>query len=183
MLNGDGEVGYGKPPRSTQFAKGRSGNPKGRPRNKHRQISYDVVLGQMVTIREDGRERRVTAAEAFVLQLTKRGLQGDSAAARASLTAIESARASKNQIELQPVAFNISYVEPGSVGCALRALGMADKIHKASQNAQFRLRPWIVQAAIDRLGDKRLSADEQKVVVAATKKPELVQWPDWWSCR
>jgi hypothetical protein len=25
------EVGYGKPPRSTQFKKGVSGNPKGRP--------------------------------------------------------------------------------------------------------------------------------------------------------
>jgi hypothetical protein len=25
-------VGYGKPPRSTRFAKGKSGNPKGRPK-------------------------------------------------------------------------------------------------------------------------------------------------------
>ena len=26
------EVGYGKPPRHTRFVKGRSGNPRGRPR-------------------------------------------------------------------------------------------------------------------------------------------------------
>jgi hypothetical protein len=26
------EVGYGKPPKDTQFKKGSSGNPKGRPR-------------------------------------------------------------------------------------------------------------------------------------------------------
>jgi hypothetical protein len=26
------EVGYGKPPQSTQFKKGKSGNPKGRPK-------------------------------------------------------------------------------------------------------------------------------------------------------
>ena len=46
----------------------------------------------MVTIREGGTARRVTAAEAFLLQLTKRGLEGDDAAARASLAVIEEAR-------------------------------------------------------------------------------------------
>jgi hypothetical protein len=30
-------------------------------------VPYHRVLGQMVTIREEGRERRVTAAEAFLL--------------------------------------------------------------------------------------------------------------------
>ena len=49
----------------------------------------------MVTVREDGRERRITAAEAFILQLTQKGLAGDSAAARASLAAIEEARAKR----------------------------------------------------------------------------------------
>src|SRR5205085_2985099 len=78
-----------------RFQKGRSGNPKGRPRNRHREIPYDTLLGQMVTVREDGKERRVTAAEAFILQLTKKGLEGDSASARASLTAIENARAAR----------------------------------------------------------------------------------------
>ena len=28
---GDHEVGYGKPPRHSQFVKGQSGNPRGRP--------------------------------------------------------------------------------------------------------------------------------------------------------
>src|SRR5215204_954455 len=90
------EVGYGRPPKATRFHKGRSGNPKGRPRGRRRDIPYDTLLGQMVTVREDGRERRVTAAEAFILQLTKKGLEGDSASARASLTAIETARAARH---------------------------------------------------------------------------------------
>jgi hypothetical protein len=35
----------------------------------------------MVTIREGGTEHQVSAAEAFILQLIKRGLEGDGAAA------------------------------------------------------------------------------------------------------
>ena len=100
MTSGDGPpdnaeesgVGYRKPPRATRFTKGRSGNSSGRPRGRHREAPYEAVLGQMVTIREAGMPRRVTAAEAFLLQLTKRALEGDDAAARASLDVIQEAR-------------------------------------------------------------------------------------------
>src|SRR3954469_25810901 len=75
-------IGYRNPPLASRFRKGQSGNPKGRPRGRRSDLPYEAVLGQEVTIRENGRERRVTAAEAFLLQLTKRGLDGDTAAAR-----------------------------------------------------------------------------------------------------
>lgn len=176
-------VGYGNPPRSTQFQKGQTGNPRGRPRNFRREVPYDAVLGQMVTIREDGRERRVTAAEAFLLHLTKRGLEGDSAAARASLAAIEGARAASRHNEPNISCIVIHYVSPGSVGTSLDALGMAVKLNRYSQDAYYRLKPWIVQAALDRLGGRRLTTEEQEIVVKATRSPQEVRWPGWWSVR
>src|SRR5688572_5502186 len=91
----DDAIGYRKPPVSTRFRKGQSGNPRGRPRGRRNEPPYEAVLGQSVLLREDGVERRVTAAEAFLLHVTKRGLEGDGAAARAAMAAIEDARASR----------------------------------------------------------------------------------------
>lgn len=144
-------IGYGRPPTSTRFQKGRSGNPKGRPRARRREISHDAVLGQMVTVREDGRERRVTAAEAFLLQLVQKGLAGDSAAARASLAAIEAARAK------QPDHASTEIIKVVLVGMAndtaAVALGLLNKKHaNDEQLVQCELQPWIVEAALARFG-------------------------------
>ena len=100
MSTGD-EIGYAKPPRNTRFRKGRSGNPKGRPPGRKKEPPYEAVLGQMVTVREDGIERRVTAAEAFALYLTKQGLDGDNAAARQAAEAIGDARAKRREFSPQ----------------------------------------------------------------------------------
>ena len=176
------KTGYGRPPRATRFEKGRSGNPRGRPRGSHSTIPYDSVLGQMVTIREDGRERRVTAAEAFLLQLTQKGLAGDSAAARASLAAIEDARANRPAAD-QTFIRRIVFVGMG-IGCVLRDLGLAVKTNRHSeQNARWWLKPWIVEAALARLGSRQLSPAEQREVWNATQKPQTVAWPDWWTER
>jgi hypothetical protein len=137
----------------------------------------------MVTIREDGRERRVTAAEAFLLQLTRKGLQGDSASARASLAAIEAARATHSTEQQIAVRIVWKYVSPGSVGCSLDALGMAVKLNKYTDHARYVLKPWIVEAALARMGDRRLTLDEQGVVIAAVQHPQKVTWPDWWTVR
>lgn len=174
------EVGYGRPPKATRFQKGRSGNPKGRPRGRRRDIPYDTLLGQMVTVREDGRVRRVTAAEAFILQLTKKGLEGDSASARASLAAIENARASRTARGGDAPRIRIVFRTFG-LCCAVEDLGMGVLLYPTDKNrVRLMLKPWIVEAALARLGDRRLSPQEQRTVLASTRTPEKVRWPDWW---
>lgn len=178
-----GEVGYGQPPTGARFRKGQSGNPRGRPRNRHREIPYDAVLGQMVTIREDGRERRVTAAEAFLLQLTQKGLAGDSTAARASLEAIEAARAARGDNVESLSVIILSAISSGT-DAILEPLGLA-KLKYPTDEARVRweLSPWIVELALARLGSKRLSSEEQREVWNATRTPHKVNWPDWWVIR
>ena len=74
----DYEVGYGKPPETTRFKKGRSGNPKGRPPGaKGFTASLKRELESTVTLREGHREVRVSKAEAAAKRLVASALQGD----------------------------------------------------------------------------------------------------------
>ena len=134
----------------------------------------------MVKIREGGAERHVTAAEAFLLQLTKRALEGDDAAARASLTVIEEAR--KRPGASQPQAYVIirSIVDPGSVTSALEPLRMARKLDPYRETARMALEPWLVEAALARLSQP-LSPADQRILLNATRTPHKVSWPEWWS--
>jgi Family of unknown function (DUF5681) len=173
-------VGYRKPPKATRFAKGQSGNPAGRPRGRHREAPYEAVLGQMVKIREGGAERRVTAAEAFLLQLTKRALEGDDVAARHSLAVIEEARQRQGGGPPQVSVITRKIVSPGSVTSALEPLRMARKLDSYRETARMALEPWLVEAALARL-PHALSPADQRIIMKATRTPHKVRWPKWWT--
>jgi hypothetical protein len=178
----ESDVGYRNPPKATRFTKGQSGNPAGRPRGRHREAPYEAVLGQMVKIREGGAERDVTAAEAFLLHLTKRALEGDDTAARSALNAIEKAREHNGPGCPLPITIVRKILVPGSVTSALEPLRMAKKLDAYRETARMELEPWIVEAALTRL-DRTLSPAEQRIVVEATRTPHKVRWPEWWSER
>lgn len=174
------EVGYGKTPSLSRFPKGKSGNPRGRPPGRRNEAPYESVLGQLVTIREDGVERRVTAAEAFLLHMTKKGLEGDGAAARSAMAAIEGHRGSHLAATVPEVGIIVRVaVGPGSVNSALEPLRMGRKLDRYRDTARMALEPWLVEAALDRL-ERRLSREQQKKVVDATRTPSKLNWPDWW---
>jgi hypothetical protein len=172
--------GYRRPPRTTRYTKGQSGNRSGRPRGRWREAPYEAVLGQMVTIREDGVERRVTAAEAFLLHLAKRGLEGDGPAGRASLAAIEERTERLSTQQGVPSVIVWTIVAPGSVTSALQPLRMARKLDPYRETARMALEPWLIESALASLR-RKLNPADQRTIVKATRTPAKVRWPDWWS--
>ena len=77
----DYEVGYGKPPKSTRFKKGQTGNKKGRPKGS-RNFAHDVddILSEKVTVSENGRPLKVSAQQAALMRLREKALKGDTRA-------------------------------------------------------------------------------------------------------
>lgn len=102
------EVGYGKPPKHTQFNKDQSGNPKGRPKGS-RNFSTDVkdTLKARVGLTGDGKRKTVSTQLATLLQLRKKALSGD---ARALDRMIELAR-TYNDEEIAEAAAKLSLTD------------------------------------------------------------------------
>lgn len=82
-------VGYGRPPEATRFKKGRSGNPRGRPKGaKGIRASLERELGTKIMVREGGRDRSLSKAEVVAKRAVEKAMKGDTAAIKL-LTALD----------------------------------------------------------------------------------------------
>jgi hypothetical protein len=77
-MTDDYEVGYGKPPKKSQFQKGVSGNPTGRPKKP---VDFDQQLLQEANLpfvfTENGRPIRITKQRVAIRQLMHKAMKGD----------------------------------------------------------------------------------------------------------
>ena len=86
----DNRVGYRRPPRHSRFQPGRSGNPRGRPPGvKSLSDIVRKIVGQKVTVTENGRVRRVPRLEAILLRAAGEASRGDARALRLLLQLTE----------------------------------------------------------------------------------------------
>ena len=75
-------VGYGKPPQHSQFPKGQSGNPRGRPKGRKnlRNWFIDFMQEEVSFTSPDGKKRKMSTQEALLRGRHTRAINGDSRA-------------------------------------------------------------------------------------------------------
>jgi Family of unknown function (DUF5681) len=77
-------VGYGKPPTTSRFKPGQSGNAKGRPKgHKNLKTLIRQAMTAMITVQEGSSGRRVTKLEGVVLRQLQNALKGNDRSALA----------------------------------------------------------------------------------------------------
>jgi hypothetical protein len=154
------------------FSKGRSGNPRGRPKNSRvpKASAFEVVMDKTVTVTDrGGGTREITLEEVLQQRTFKDALDGKRMAMRTVIKWIKKREAWLAKYE--PTALTplpISY-DPDNADAALVLLGIAApdpaRADVSDERAHLLFKPWAVQAALDRRrGRRRLTEREVNIV-------------------
>jgi Family of unknown function (DUF5681) len=102
----DYTIGYGRPPQHTRFQPGRSGNPKGRPKDtKNLSTLFTEELARTITLTENGKRKKMSKRQALAKQLVNKALGNDPKAAALVLDQI---RRSEGLAPIQQVNWNMT---------------------------------------------------------------------------
>jgi hypothetical protein len=174
-------------PRTGQFKKGHSGNPKGRPRKQTpppdaTRSAFEIVFEKRVTVTQGGVDQELSVEEALQLRTYQDALAGNRAAQRTILKMIakrEKANGNSGQRILPLTTFKTE-TDPRNADAAMCLLGIAtpDESREEHNPGALLLEPWAVQAALGRRrGGKALTPRDIGDIERCTRAPETLRWP------
>lgn len=174
------------PPKEFRFKPGTSGNPKGRPkgsRNKKPKMRTPA-LDETVLFPINGVRRRMTRREAImeIAQSRALSLRDDDLTILLLNLEFQLSQA-EIEVDYRPVRGGIvagRSLAIKNVEAIVQALGLGRLIYKEHAAQRVALKPDLVSLALSRFEDRRLTREEQKLVVAFTLTPWKVDWPNWW---
>lgn len=198
--------GYRDPPKHSQFKPGQSGNPSGGPRGPRHKVALrrSTFLNKVIKCKIGGRPfegmRRQAIPLFAALWSVSKPIPGSSV-----VGASEQAKLPKLNLGLQQLLMKLADQEeaidrrirrdepsfsivsfpssPDFVSCiedAADVAGFGNKAYAKQKSARVLLENWVIEQGLARLGDRRLTRDEQQRVLAAARFPKKVQWPVWW---
>ena len=174
------------PPVSTRFRKGRSGNPRGRPRKKLDlpPFAFDVVIDRKLTIVQGGEQREVTVDEALRHKIYQKAIAGNRTAQREVLRMIDKrdqAIARKAPRKYLPEI--LIEEDPKPVDDALLILGIVRHDPKGTDvclpgdSKRLLLEAWAVKAALSRRAGSKLTREDLDNARRRTHDAETIAWP------
>ncbi len=180
-----------KSPISSRFQKGKSGNPKGRPKKAKPEktgSAFDLIIDKRLTVTQGGVPREVTVDEALQHRTLKDAIAGNRSARREVLKMIakrEKALAARDKRTYRSVDLLTEPVDPDNANAALLILGIAchnpwwvDRDDKDNEYERLLLEPWAVQAALSRRrGGSRLTDEDVREIKRCTRDAGALRWP------
>lgn len=181
-------TGYRNPPVEHRFKPGQSGNPKGGPRGPRRKPAQrrsnyldETISCSIGGKRFKGQRREALVIAAIALSIAKRDLRLQQLLLKLEAQSDEIAAHIERD---NPLHMIVDWPSgPSYVGCiedAADVAGFGAKAYRKQKSARVLLENWVIEEGLARLGDRRLSRDEQMQVLAATRFPKRMSWPDWW---
>lgn len=170
-----------------RFSKGKSGNPKGRPRAPKETgtgSAFDIVIDKTLTVTHGGQPREVTVEEALHHRIYLDSIAGSASARRQLLKMIlkrERYLASHRRPAPKAIEQRIES-DPRNADQAMLILGIAcqdpNRQGPSFHGEQLLLAPWAVQAALSRRrGGTQLTEKQEREIERCTLDREKLRWP------
>lgn len=116
--DGSYEVGYGKPPKATQFRKGQSGNPQGRRRtSQHANALMEwenplrKYLLEDIQVVMKGKKVRLPVIEALIMSAIRKALEGSTRHLKILLDGSDGLKALVHEQKRQCNSADLAYME------------------------------------------------------------------------